>query len=124
MSKHNYSQYSKRNNNNSANEVIDHVASYTVNDDAIRSTADVVVDTVDETVETATQPKTVKGTVIDCNKLNVRVEPKTNARIISVINVGSEVEIDKEKSPDGWFHVCTAAGIEGYCMRQYVNASL
>ena len=126
MSKHNYSQYSNKKNEN--------VAPVAVEDEVTAPEVDVetVVDTVvapevkmvEETVETAAVPETVKGIVANCAKLNVRVAPNASATITCVLNAKSEIEIDMAKSTDEWFCVCTAAGTEGYCMRKFVNAYL
>lgn len=77
-----------------------------------------------ETVDTVTLPKNVKGVVSNCAKLNVRAEPNVTADIVSVLDNNSEINIDVAKSDKNWFYVCTAAGIEGYCMRKFVNAKL
>lgn len=66
------------------------------------------------------QPKQVTGIVSGCIKLNVRKEPSKDAEIIAVINEGSEVVINRIKSTVEFFSVCTAAGVEGYCMKKFI----
>ena len=66
------------------------------------------------------QPKPVTGRVTGCAKLNVRKEPNKDAEIVSVINEGSEVVINRIKSTVEFFAVCTAAGVEGYCMKKFI----
>ena len=121
MSKHNYSQYSKNNNFNAEEEVAE----------VVSTVAEVVEETpvtavVEETVEVVAQPepKIVTGVVVNCTKLNVRVNPSTTADIVCVLDANSEVKINVAKSNDEWFGVCTATGVEGYCMRKFVKASL
>lgn len=122
MSRHNYSQYSNKNYENYnaiANETVEPV----VNETATATVA-TVVDPVVETVETVTLPETVEGVVVGCTKLNVRANPDATADVVCVIDAAAEININVEKSTNDWFYVCTAAGIEGYCMRKFVTANL
>ena len=124
MSKHNYSQYSKKN-----NEVVEEVIEETV-ENVVEET--VVTPEVNEpevaqtpaVPEVEEEPKTVTGTVVNCAKLNVRANPSVTANVVCVLNAASEVEINVEKSNKEWFSVCTITGVEGYCMRKFVEASL
>ena len=113
-SKHNYSQYSKKTNEpkpiNTAIHTVPEVK--------------MEVEPVQETVDTVTLPKTVPGVVVDCAKLNIREEPSTDAEVVCVLDVMSEIKIDVAKSNNEWLKVCTATGIEGYCMRKFVDAYL
>lgn len=69
------------------------------------------------------QPKPVTGVVSGCAKLNVRKEPNKDAEIVAVINEGSEVVINRIKSTVDFYAVCTAAGIEGYCMKKFITVN-
>lgn len=69
------------------------------------------------------QPKPATGTVTGCAKLNVRKEPNKDAEILAVINEGSEVVINRIKSTVEFYAVCTAAGIEGYCMKKFITVN-
>lgn len=135
MSKHNYSQYSNKNNkpnnqNNGQNntqkpkpvEKTSEVAE--VKMDTIHVVETPEVNMVKETVETVALPNTVKGTVAHCAKLNVRKSPVVNSEIVCVLDVQSEIEIDVKKSTENWFYVCSATGVEGYCMKQYIDARM
>ena len=66
-------------------------------------------------------PKPVVGTVTGCAKLNVRKEANTEAEVVGVINEGSEVVINRIKSTVDFYAVCTAAGIEGFCMKKFIT---
>ena len=130
MSKHNYTKYSSDAASALANMVEEVEAS--VSDmpvvETLISTADAVVETVVEApadvADVVTLVETVDGTVVNCAKLNVRANPSATAEIVCVLTVGSEIEINISKSTDEWFNVYTAAGVEGYCMRKFVNANL
>ena len=69
------------------------------------------------------QPKPFTGNVTGCAKLNVRKEPNKEAEVVSVINEGSEVVINRIKSTVEFYAVCTAAGIEGYCMKKFITVN-
>lgn len=58
------------------------------------------------------------GVITNCAKLNIRESPNINANIICTLPQGSRVMIESVE-PD-WYFICTEAGIEGYCMRDYV----
>ena len=109
MSNHNYSQYSERKKTEPETPIVE---------------PEVKLDVVEETVETVTLPETVTGTVANCSKLNVRAKADATADVVCVIDVGSEVEINVAKSNADWLSVCTVTGIEGYCMRKFVDARL
>ena len=124
MSKHNYSQYSNANKYDNKPKIEDMVE----RDNPIEH-ADFVeevdaVKIVEETVKTVPIPKTINGVVANCTKLNIRKDPSIKAEILGVVNVDSEMKIDMDKSNDKWFYVSTAVGIDGYCMRDFVNAKL
>lgn len=68
--------------------------------------------------------KTVKpvfGTVTDCSRLNIRLEPKVNASVLCVVNAGERLLIDNDKSTDDWYSVTNKVGAEGFCMKKYVS---
>ena len=72
-------------------------------------------------VEAVTEPKTFTGVVIDCRKLNVREQMNTGAKILCDLPVSSEVQVCAEEHHDEWYHVFTASGIEGFCMKKYIS---
>lgn len=63
----------------------------------------------------------VVGTVVGCSRLNVRKEPTTIAEVICTVPVWSEVQICTIHDHDLWYHIYTAAGQEGYCMKQFIE---
>lgn len=76
---------------------------------------------IETAIETAPAPKI--GRVFGCTSLNVRKAPKTNAVVICTINCHAEVEIDELESTDDFYKICTASGIEGYCMKKFIRES-
>lgn len=137
MSNHNYTQYSKK--NETETEVTQNtvyvepevaVTEETANTAAVKMDVPEVT-VVNETTpevqsepETETESETVIGTVFGCSKLNVRATPDLFAEVVCIVSAGDEVIIDPDKSYNDWLCVCTATGVDGYCMRKYVNASL
>lgn len=124
MSKHNYTQYSNKKNHNDEDKSTVKQEESLIIDDIVETAEAPEVKMVVETVDTVVLPKTVSGFVSNCAKLNVRTQPATDADVVCVLNSGTEIVINVNNSTDEWFSVCTAAGIEGYCMRKFVNAKL
>ena len=61
-----------------------------------------------------------KGVVSDCAKLNVREAAKPDAEVICVITRDTELVIDERASTREFYKVCTAAGVEGFCMKRFI----
>ena len=80
-----------------------------------------VPDTDEETPVVEEEPKIVTGTVVGCAKLNIREQMNTYSTILCVIPAGAEVEIIADEEHDEWYHVITATGIEGFCMKKYIQ---
>lgn len=75
---------------------------------------------VEETVVVeAVEPKC--GIVVDCTKLNVRVEPNSTAEVVCVVDASTDLEIDEEASTEEFYKVCTATGAEGFCMKKFIK---
>ena len=134
MSKHNYSQYSN-NKKNTIDETMVEEATVVEETAVVEETPMVIEETPVETtpvVDTdsgkkrakSSKPTTVTGTVVNCNKLNVRANPNATADVVCVLDVNDEVKVNVAKSTDEWVSVCIVTGIEGYCMRKFVEASL
>lgn len=85
------------------------------------------VEEMDEGVNEAieeTEPETpdiLLGNVTGCTKLNVRQEPVANGMIIGTLPVSSEVMIDESESTEDFYKVCTASGMEGYCVKRFIT---
>lgn len=121
-SKHNYTQYSKKNEETYiAPEVTEEVETVDVMQMSVEPA---VPELVDVTVETVDVPELVTGTVVNCAKLNVREKPDVTSASLCVLNAASELEVNVNESTPEWFRVITATGVEGYCMRKFINANL
>lgn len=63
----------------------------------------------------------VLGTVVNCPRLRVREHPSINAVVAAEIDEGSEVVINEDKSTEEFYSVITVTGLEGYCMKDYIQ---
>lgn len=61
------------------------------------------------------------GNVTGCTKLNVRQEPVADGAIIGTLPVSTEVMIDEAESTEDFYKICTASGMEGYCIKEYIT---
>lgn len=81
-------------------------------------------DVVKEPVEAeAVEPTPIIGVVTDCLKLNVRSTPvndKTGGNVVTTIDCLTEVVVDEDASTDKFYKICTASGVEGFCMKEYI----
>ena len=125
MAKHNYSQYSNKNKPaNHADKPVVKEKPISPAPEAKTIAVDPVVEPMIETVETVALTESVMGIVIGCAKLNIRSEPSAYADVLGVLDAASEIEIDVTNSTNEWVKICTASGLEGYCMRKYIEAQL
>lgn len=72
-------------------------------------------------VETEPVKEQKIGVVTDCLVLNVREAPSTDAPVVCTINASTEIVIDEEETTDTFYKICTAAGVEGFCMKRYIT---
>ena len=80
-----------------------------------------VVETFEEATPVEETVKIYIGKVKDCDKLNVRVEPTADAKILCRLDKDSEVQIDKSASTRDFYKITTASGVNGYCMKKYIS---
>lgn len=76
---------------------------------------------IEDKPEETTSKKFMTGTVDNCKMLNVRAEPKSNAEVVRAIPVDTMVMIDPDESTDDFYKVYLADGVEGFCMKDYIN---
>lgn len=67
------------------------------------------------------KPSSFRAEVVDCNKLNVREEPSTEASIVDVLNAGFKVTVYPEQAKGAFCKVTYASGKEGYCMKKFLK---
>ena len=79
---------------------------------------------VEQPVEEAPKKESKVGIVSNCEKLNLRRSPlkdSDGANIITELLPGVAVVIDEDESTANFYKVITEDGLEGYCMRQFIE---
>lgn len=79
------------------------------------------IQTITEPVAEPAKPKFVKGTVTNCQKLNIRNAPDKATKPISVVDAGTELRVNISESSDKWLKVTLKNKRIGYCMAEYVT---
>ena len=145
MSHRNYSNYSHKNNNEKELDVVDTVDEvkqqegiaiinieepelFTTDNEEIiieKENNDELVSTtagLAQVIEESPKEIFVTGYVKeDCALLNVRKEPSIESSKVDVIKKLDEITIDLENSSNDFYKVKTSEGIEGYCMKKFIN---
>ena len=81
---------------------------------------------IDQLIEEAPKKETKVGIVANCEKLNLRRSPlkdSDGANIITELLPGVAVVIDEDESTSDFYKVTTETGLEGFCMKQYIELS-
>ena len=127
---HNYTNYSNKNitsNQEAANEeqaVEEKVANeeQAVEEKVVNESQQNISDSESD-IDVAANDETSEliGYVTDCVKLNVREAASKDSNVLCEIILNSKVIVDEENSTDDFYKVTTETGVEGYCMKQYIN---
>lgn len=83
-------------------------------------------ETIEQTIEEAPKKESKVGIVVNCEKLNLRRSPlkdSDGANIITELIPSTAVVIDEDESTPNFYKVTTETGLEGYCMRQFIELS-
>ena len=75
-----------------------------------------VVEKVPEVIESVES----KTGIVNCDKLNVRSEPKKDSIVTLIISKGDVVKI-LEDSDKEFYKVIISNGTEGYCMKKFID---
>lgn len=86
-----------------------------INQEPANATVESVAEAIEETA------KSVIGVVHNCYKLNLRAYPAITRSVITTLNSGDEVKIVEEESTDDFYKVVTSSGVEGFCMKEYIE---
>lgn len=63
----------------------------------------------------------MRGTIVDCQLINVREKPSYTAAVLCILNVGNQVELIPPIDPaSDFYHAVTSSGIDGYICKKYV----
>lgn len=103
-------------------EAVEEVVEEVVVVEEVAPAVEVEEPVAEEVIEEApTAPVPVTGVVSDCTSLRVRKAANSEAEILGTIELGSEVAIDEAGSTSDFYKVCTAAGLEGFCMKKFIT---
>lgn len=81
-----------------------------------------VVTEAEVTVEEAPAAlKTIYGTVFKCSMVNIRKAPEKNAPVVATIRRNNTVTVDIDESTAEFYKIRTLTGIEGFCMREFIQ---
>ena len=124
---HNYTNYSNKNIANNQ-EAADAVEEKVVNEEqaveekVVNESQQNIPDSEPNTDAAANdETSELIGYVTDCVKLNVREAASKDSNVLCEIILNSKVIVDEENSTDDFYKVTTETGVEGYCMKQYIN---
>ena len=107
-------------------ETVETVESVEVEDEPVPTEESVEQETVKEVSETIEDEPTLievppsKGIVFNCEKLNIRKGPDKKEKVLCIVNKGSKLTIHDKDTSD-WFNVTTEDGVEGFCMKKFVD---
>lgn len=71
--------------------------------------------------EAPAEPEGKNGVVFNCVKLNVREKPVVGSRVVGIIDVDTKLTVTTDESFGIFYKICTASGVEGYCIKDYVR---
>ena len=79
---------------------------------------EVVEETPVEEIEEVVEEKLVK---VLANKLNIRKENSKDSDVVTVVEKDQVLKLLELEPVDGFYHVDTLTGSEGYCMVEFVE---
>ena len=125
MGNTNYSKFSQHFNKNEEqhNEVIEGQITIDELITAGQATVDELItgeSTTEVNHEVENVAETVSGVVSGCEKLNMREDSNKESKIITVLTKDAEVKVNLTESTEDFYKVCTASGLEGYCMKKFI----
>ena len=67
------------------------------------------------------QSERIRG-IVRCVRLNVRTEPVIEeGNLIGVLKIGDLITVDPNYSTDRWYKVSTDSGLDGYCVKDFIE---
>lgn len=121
MSKNKYKPYSQSKMidiTNKTDEEVEELLMNGVPEEA--ETPEVEAETKPEPQSEPANRTSIRGIVIDCTNLNVRVAPNKGSNVVTVIPVDTKLIIIDDSLED-WVKVLLKDGTKGYCMSQFIR---
>lgn len=113
---HNYQNYQKKNDNAKVEE-----NKIPENEEVKEEVIHSIMDDYMEEKSSVEEVTPINSVVANCQKLRVRSAANTNSEILCEIAADTKVIIDKKNSTNEFYKICTEAGVEGYCMKQFIT---
>ena len=60
------------------------------------------------------------GIVANCDQLDIFEEPDESSSVVTTLREHAEVMVDSDELEGKFYKICTAAGVEGYCLKRYI----
>lgn len=80
------------------------------------------VEEVVNSIEKEPVPIPVKHGIVDnCARLNVRMYPRTESKVLCILENGDEVEVHESLDPINFYKVMTDDGLVGFCVKDYIT---
>lgn len=131
--RHNYSKYSEQPKLKSTIDIVNDtevdpvvivkpiVETEEIQDSADELVNDEIIDQpISENVEKQ-ESESIIGIVSNTQKLRVRKEANVDSEILYIIEKDTEINIDLKNSAEFFYKIVTPAGVEGYCMKEYIT---
>lgn len=96
------------------------------NETAVETTSEPDCESSEETVEKECnndEPDIAIGIVTNCKMLNIRKAPSKDSDAVCKVDAGETLSVNLSDSTAAWYSVCTASGIEGFCMKEFVSVN-
>ena len=74
-----------------------------------------------DVVENEVEPIVEAEGKVNCKKLHLRSEADVESDSLRILAGGTRVRVYPATSTDEFYHVCTANGLEGFCMKQFIT---
>lgn len=115
---HNYSKHFNNNQQNNHKPLFGQSVNSSVEKEDLPSEENSNVESVDETTNVTEK---TNGVVCGCETLFVRSEANKESSPLTIIEKDSKVEIDLDQSTEDFYKVTIESGIEGYCMKKFIE---
>lgn len=113
MSHRNYSKYSEQPKEEVTKQISAEEITPEVSDD--QTTTEIITENISQ------EPELVIGIVDNTERLRVRKEDNVDSEILCILEKDSEVNIDLQNSTEFFYKIMTSAGVEGYCMKNFIR---
>lgn len=128
MKRQNYSKFSERFKKTVGEKVVEEIKEKIDNEVESEIFTEIINDENVKTMDTSIEKVYIKeGTVVNCDKLNLREKPSKDTKVLCVLNKGDKVQVDLKidgepvPSDISFYQVCTAAGVKGYCVTKFIS---